>query len=233
MKPVHLPVLFLILILAACNIPSRLPTATIDQVVLPTSILDNTPSFLPSETLPPLSPTITPVTCPPFGTIEKGLPDNPQSTDFIGYSYLTLPPGFDEPTGWIIDSANPSPDGMDYALVVITGLPRDFLAFIQIPCNLPDGKAYYIILDVLDFPAPEENLVFASPETTCTLNGVPDYEIVAATRSNPNDFTVDPDPLLGYKISEVVQVWRANRIAHRFEEIPLDGIACYLQVMGP
>lgn len=229
MKHTLITLLFIVvLMLSACNLPTQ------STAVLPSPTAeDNRPTatLAPSPTLPPA--TATPETCPPFGVGIDSLPVNPAPADYVGRVYRDLPAGYEMFSGWLIDPATLYPDGKDYAIEIINRGDILLLFFEQIACNEPGGKAWYRILDAMQYPAMVDNDVFASPEVTCTLNGVPDYEILAINRSGPDDFEGDRDSDYGYQLSEVQRAWRANRATQRLEEIPLTGIVCYMEIMGP
>lgn len=229
----------LCLALAACSLPQARtatlapegPTATMkSQPLAPTLTSAPTETSAPTPTLAPLpTPTWAPG-CPPSNLIANTLPENFGVKDLIGAAYFDTPAGMVQRSGWLIDFDDNN-DPTVFALEEFAYQAADYILLERIVCNAPDGKAYYLVLDVMPRPMlnPDENFGI---EVACTLNGVHEEKILAVAQV-PTDLTSQPANQLGYQLGPVRMAWLANIETGKFEPIATEGIQCYMEVMGP
>lgn len=124
-----------------------------------------------------------------------------EASDYIGLVYPPFPEGLSENFSMMIWDT----DG--YGLSLVSDGANKMLWLEKISRYDENDKAFWEVKDVLDLSHVETGLILI-PDG-CSLDGVPDSEIIAAGRNGV-----------------VVSAWRADTTSEKFEVIPLDGITC-------
>lgn len=138
--------------------------------------------------------------------------DVSQSPDsWIGTRYLssTPPPGIELQAGWLVGELEVSPN---YWLAQAQQGERTMLWF-QVGLGYEGNQTIFEVVDVADLPAIGESGGLVS---TCELNESPDPEIMAIVHYTDTEYLTD-----------IRQVWRANRTSRKIEPISNAGIRCY------
>ncbi len=155
-------------------------------------------------------PTSAPTEAPePIVTVTENAPtvvvasesDPEKSSKYIGLNYPPVPAGLTERFSMLIEGSE------DHGLWMLMDGADKMLWLSKITHYDADGAAYWEVKDVLDLSNVEAGLTLI-PDG-CSLNGISDNEILAASKNGIIQLT-----------------WRANTSLDRFESIPASGIEC-------
>jgi hypothetical protein len=127
--------------------------------------------------------------------------DPEKFTKYIGLNYPPVPAGLTERFSMLIEGSE------DHGLWMLLDGADDMLWLSKLTHYDADGAAYWQVKDVLDLSNVEAGLTLVP--NGCSLNGVPDNEILAASKNGIIQLT-----------------WRANTTLDKFESIPTSGIEC-------
>jgi hypothetical protein len=121
---------------------------------------------------------------------------------YVGLSHPPLPAGLTEGISLMIQ------DSEDYGLFLVSEGENYMLWLSKLMHVDASGNPSWEVRDVLDLSNFETGDILV-PDG-CSLNGVPDYEIVVAGRNGV-----------------MIAAWRANTASNVFEVIPVNGIECH------
>ena len=127
--------------------------------------------------------------------------DPEKFTKYIGLNYPPVPADLTERFSMLMEGSE------DHGLWMVLDGADPMLWLSKLTHYDADGAAYWQVKDVLDLSDVEAGLTLV-PDG-CSLNGVPDNEILAASKNGIIQLT-----------------WRANTTLDRFESIPTNGIEC-------
>ena len=127
--------------------------------------------------------------------------DPEKFTQYIGLNYPPVPAELTERFSMLMEGSE------DHGLWMVLDGADQMLWLSKLTHYDADGAAYWQVKDVLDLSNVEAGLTLV-PDG-CSLNGVPDNEILAASKNGIIQLT-----------------WRANTTLDRFESIPTNGIEC-------
>lgn len=146
--------------------------------------------------------TLTPVEIKDSPTAVAATALAPQKfSHYIGFRYPPLPVGLTEGISMLIQDAE------DYSLFLLSEGENQMLWLSKMTHRDANGNPYWEVKDVLDLTDFQAGDVLL-PDG-CSLNGVPDNEILVAGRNGV-----------------MISAWRANTKSSVFEVIPINGIEC-------
>ena len=123
-------------------------------------------------------------------------------SQYIGLSYPPFPAGLSQDLSMLIQNSD------DYGLSLVSAGANKMLWLSKIThYDTTSGNPFWEVKDVLGLSNVEAGLVLI-PDG-CSLNGVPDSEIIVAGRNGA-----------------IILAWRANTSLDKFEVIPTEGIQC-------
>jgi hypothetical protein len=126
---------------------------------------------------------------------------------FVGLSYPPLPLGLTEGISMLIEDPEDKGLYLDYGLFLLSQGENQMLWLSKLTHRDANGNPYWKVQDVLDLSDFQAGDVLV-PDG-CSLNGVPDNEILVAGRNGV-----------------MIAAWRANTTLNVFEVIPVNGIEC-------
>ena len=121
---------------------------------------------------------------------------------YLGLNYPPMPVGLTEGFAMLIQGAE------DHSLTLLSEGETQMLWLSELTHHDSNGNAFWEVQDVLDLSDFEAGVVLV-PDG-CTLNGVPDHEILVAGRDGVTE-----------------SAWRANTTLNVFEVISTSGIECH------
>lgn len=158
------------------------------------------------------TPTNTPIPCPPRLETELPNPDIPEN--YVGRVFRTLPESLEDIYGGVIGDVSKETDyKFVFVEVINNNTQTRMLWFEKFLCE-NEESVYFEVIDILSLPF-DENEIVMEPGY-CSLNDIPDPEIFALG----NRDTKYPE------IETMKQVWRANQVTEKFEELSIDGVTC-------
>lgn len=178
---ITLLVLLITLLLAACG-GAETPSAPVVEVTE-----EPTPVPEPVEVLPT--------------AISSEEADSEQLTKYIGLVYPPSPENLTQVFSMLIQ------DKESFSLMMVLDGANKMLWLSKVAQYDASGNPLWEVADVLNLSNLESGLTLL-PDG-CSLNGVPDSEILVAGRNGV-----------------IVLAWRANTVLGKFEVIPTEGVQC-------
>lgn len=163
-------------------------------------------------------PTLTPIptTCP-----ASSVPDS-----YVGCQHPPMPQGLEAPQWWLMSDFKTSETIHAFSVVMYDNLRMLWLDKYlgergSEPFWLASNPTYWEVRAVLVLPNISEDETFVN-----------DCRVIGAIEADPEIFAVaETKPTADLNLDIIKQAWRANRKTSAFEQIPTEGIVCFISPM--
>lgn len=197
--------------------PYQVAPSSTQLTIIPIStfVLKETVSanYLRSQT--PIPSQQIPATLSPTSNIQKIVPS--ELREYIGIVYPPLPIGLrDGGSGGIMNSTD---GAVDHVLDLFYKDDMHMLWFSKFVKRDSQGS-YWKVLDIIVLPELENDEVFIP--SGCMINGKYDDELIAIGILDEESYISRYLPK-----DHIKYVWKANRAAEVFQQLPTDNVECY------